>query len=181
MGMFKNVKDAKANFGANYEREGNYIMFVRRVKLDKNRNDEWFVAVEKVAIECINPGAEPKPHRVGEQCSHLLCNYGKGKDSFLPNYKALIMNVFDVPEDEVDEDACDLVTSDDQPMAGIFLEMQNKNVVTKEGKDFTRIKYIRAIPLSEIAERVDMEVLKKCLTRDEVAYYEAKLTEELNT
>lgn len=177
--MFKNVKDARANFGANYEREGNYIMFVRRVKLDKNRNDDWFVAVEKIAIECINPGNETKPHRVGEQLSHLLCNYGKAKDSFLPNYKAMIMSVFDVPEEEVDEDACDLVTSDEQPMAGMFLEMQNKNVVTKEGNDFTRIKYVRSIPLSEIAERVDMEVLKKCLTRDEVNYFEKKLAEEM--
>ena len=175
MGMFKNVKNAKANFGANYEREGKYIMFVRRVKLDQNKDEDWFVAVEKVCVACIDPMDEPKPHRPGEQCSHLFCNYGKGKASFLANFKGMIMQVFDVPEDEIDEEACDLITSDEQPMAGMFVEMQNKQVTTKAGGPFTRIKYLRSIPVEEIAEDVKRESLEACLTKDELQYFDERV------
>ena len=175
-GMFRGVKDAKSNFGANYEREGHYIMFVRRVKVDQNRSKEWFVAVEKVCIECIDPGDEPKPHRPGEQCSQLFCNYGKGKDNFLPNLKAMIMNVFEEPEEEIDEDDCEALCSDQQPMACMFIEMQNKQVTTREGNPFTRIKYIRSIPYEEIMESDErVETISKFLSKDELAFIEKQM------
>lgn len=175
MGMFKNVKDAKANFGANYEREGHYIMFVRRVKQDQNKDKDWFVAVEKVTMKCFDPYDEPKPHKPGEQCSHLLCNYGKGKPNFLPNFKAMVANVFDIPEEDIDEDASDLIISDEQPMACMFIEMQNKTILTKEKRDFTRIKYLRAVPYEEALELIGEETMTQYLTKDELAFIAGKM------
>lgn len=178
MGMFSGVKEAKPNFGANYERPGKYIMFIRRVKLDKNRNQDWFVAVEKTSIECLDALDEPKPHRPGEQCSHLLPNYGPGKPNFLPNFKAMIMNVFEVPEEDIDEDACDVITDETQPMAGLFVEMQNIGITTKKGDPFTKIKYVRSIPRAEIAAKVNRDILARAMSEEELAYFDAKLAEE---
>ena len=171
MGMFSGIKDAKANFGSNYEREGQYLMMIRRVKLGQNRGKEWFVAVEKVCLDMIDPGKEPKPHTVGEQCSHLLCDYGPSKDSFLPNYKAMIMGVMGVTETDVDEETCDLITSDEQPLAGMIVQMQNHNIVTKKGTDFTKIRYVRGLSFTEAAEKIDSAVLEKHLTKEEMDFF----------
>ena len=179
--MFKGVREAKANFGANYEREGKYVMFLRRVKMDKNRKNEWFIAMEKVCIQCLDPKDEPKPHKPGESLSHLFRNYGNGKDFFLPEFKAMIMNVMDVSETEIDEDACDVICSEEQPLAYLFLEMDNMTITTREKQiPITKVRYIRSIPYSEILESEEcLKAINKFLSKDEIAFIEKAVDEEL--
>ena len=170
--VFSGVGEAKANFGANYEREGHYYMFIRRIKLDKTRKGVEFVAVEKVCLKCINVEGVPDPHRVGEQLSHLLMS---DKDPFLGNIKAMISNIMGVNSDEVDEEACDLVVGDDQPLSCRVVEMQNKMIRTKpkpnarDGTPFTLVSYKRTLTADEVLAAIEPEVLQQFLSKEELA------------
>jgi hypothetical protein len=168
MGLFKGINKVRANFGANYERGGHYLMFIRRVKKDSNRHDEDFVAVEKVCLKVISPLNEPNPHHVGESCTHLMADYGPGKDYFLPNLKAMLSRVFGVPDSEVTEESMELVVGDGQPMAGLIVEMQNQQFLTKEKKERVNRTYIRTLTKEEAEEQIGRDVIEKHLTKEEL-------------
>ena len=167
MGLFSGVGSAKANFGANYEREGHYYMFIRAIKKDKNRNNVEFVAVEKVCLKVINVEGVAEPHRVGEQLSHLLMS---DKDPFLGNIKAMVSSVMGCNPDEVDEDACDVIVGDSQPMSCRVVEMQNKMIMTKPkpgmqvGTPFTLVGYKRSLTADEVRAAIPMETLQQFLS-----------------
>lgn len=178
MGIFSGIKDARANFGSNYVKQGHYVAFVRRVKLAQNRRDEWFVAMEMIIMSCMDAMGEPTPHVPGETCSRLFCNYGKGKDYFLPNIKAMVSTLMDVPVEEVEEEACDLICSEDQPMAGMFVEMQNRGTVTQDGGPFTLVKFTKTLTPSEVLGKVNSDVIEKHLTKEEQDYFASQLNED---
>jgi hypothetical protein len=169
MGLFEGIKDAKASRGANYVRAGNYLVVINRVKLDKTRKNIAFVAIEMTNLVTLSEDPADKPHRPGEHMSHLLMS---DKDSWLGNFKAFISNVMGVPEDEVDEAACEQVTGKDQPLAGLIVEMQNKIIETKEKKPFTLVNYVRALEPEEAKSLIPAEVLDKFLTKEERALLE---------
>jgi len=170
-GLFSGVGEAKANFGANYEREGHYYMFIRRIKRDCTRKGVEFVAVEKVCLKVINSEGIPEAHRVGEHLSHLLMS---DKDSFLGNIKAMISSIMGVSPDMVDEEACELVVSDDQPLSCRVVEMQNKLIRTRpkpnapQGTPFTLISYKRTLTPDEIIASIPVEDLEQHLSKQEL-------------
>jgi hypothetical protein len=171
MGLFDGVKKADLNFGSNYAREGNYIVFIRRIAEGKTRKGRDFVAVEKVVLEVIS-APEEKAHKPGEQMSDLMM---ADKDSFLGNFKTMVVNLMGVQAEEVDEDACNLITSDTQPLAGIVAEVNNIERIGKESqKPYTLKKYVRSLPVEEILARFDEEQLKKWLTAEEMEYLGGK-------
>jgi len=164
-GLFSGVGNAKANFGANYEREGHYLMFIRRIKRDKTRKDIEFVAVEKVCMGILNIEGIKFPHRIGEQLSHLLMS---DKDPFLGNMKAMIANIMGAGPEEVNEEACDRIVGDDQPMSCRIVECQNRVIQTKKGDDFTLINYRRTLSVDEIKAAIPIETLTKFLSKQEL-------------
>lgn len=173
--MFEGVGSAKANFGANYERPGHYLMFIRRVKKDKTRKGIKFVAVEKVCLHYFSVDEEENPHTVGEQCSHLLMT---DKDSFLGNLKAMISNCFGKPPEAVTPKVCDLVVSDKQPMSCRVVEMDNRLIITKEKKlPFTQINYRRTLAADEILAVVPRNVLEQFLSVKELEFLLKEKTE----
>jgi hypothetical protein len=165
MGIFDGIESAKMSMGGNYERAGHYLALIRRVKLDVSRKKVEFVAVEKVILQVIaaEPGTEP--HSVGDQVSHLMMS---DKDSFLGNFKSMIANVLGAnPAEITAEVAQTVVDEEQQPLAGLVVEMQNRTITTKKGDPFTLVTYVRALDPDEVVERVGEETLRKVLLKEE--------------
>ena len=151
VGVFSGMKEAKPSFASNYEREGHYWNVIQQVKLDQNRSRVTFVAFEKVCIRSLDPDA-PKPHKPGDEMAHLLMS---DKDSFLGNMKSAIGGITGMDPNDVGEKEALSVCADDQPMAGMIIENQNRQIMTKAKKPFTLINYIREVPASEVLAAVE--------------------------
>ncbi|MFG0316801.1 MAG: hypothetical protein ACF8XB_05975 [Planctomycetota bacterium JB042] len=165
--LFKGIGDAKASYGAEYERVGHYIQRLDRLKAGENRAKEGFLAIEKTVLYVYpdtlqrweNEGKPQdfRPHVAGDEISHLLM---RKHDSFLANVKGFFARVLGCPEEEVTLDACAAACDEEQPMAGYLVEVRSRNQITRKNTNFTKIDYVRAVPPSE---------LKELLPADEIA------------
>jgi len=164
MGLFDGIKDAKASRGANYVKAGHYLVLIRRVKQDKTRKGDDFVAIEMVNLVTLAEDPAEQAHRPGEQMSQLLM---RKNDSFLPNFKAFVSNVMAVEESQVGEEEAMEVVSDEQPLSGRVVELQNKIVMTKKDTPFTLVNYVRSLDAEEIKEKIPADVIEKFLTAEE--------------
>lgn len=153
MGLFQKIKDARASFQSNYVRPGHYIARIERVKQAKTRKDEDFIAIEMKCIVVIDNDSG-RGHKVGEDMSHLLM---AKNDSSIGNFKRFVMNVMEASEEEVTEEACEHIVSDNQPLCGLFAEVFAKEIVTKKGTPFTRIDYKRAVPKEDVKRLMSEE------------------------
>lgn len=160
MGIFDNIENARASRGSNYERAGRYYEYIRRIKLDKNRKGVDFIAVEKVVLQVIAPDPSEEPHSVGEQIAHLLMS---DKDSFLGNVKAMIGALFNEDPEAVTAEDAEMVVSDKQPAAGLVIEVNNRQITTKQGQPFTLVNYVRALEPEEVFQLISPENLEKAL------------------
>lgn len=172
MKMFNGVEEAKASFDTNYVRRGHYLALITRVKADSTRKDEDFVAVEMTILHTYNDGDgkdlqdDPelemgnKWHRTGEDTSHLMM---AKHESFLSNLKAFIANVMGVDPAEVTKATCVKACDDDQPMAGRVVELKNRVIKTRAGKDFTKVSYSREVEPAEYAPVIDKAVINRYL------------------
>jgi hypothetical protein len=165
MGVFDNIEMAKASRGGNYERAGRYYEYVRRVKLDTNRKKIEFIAVEKVILHVIAADPAAEPHSVGEQVTHLLMS---DKDSFLGNVKSMIAGLFNEDPDAVTAADAEMVVSDQQPAAGLVIEVNNRVITTKAEKPFTLVNYTRSLTPEEVFQLIPRENLDKALLPAEV-------------
>lgn len=168
MGLFSGVNNARPNMGSNYARTGHYLALIRRVKQDKTRKGVEFIAVEMVNLKTLSASPNEEPHRVGEQFSWLVMG---DKDSFSGNVKAFIMNVAGVREDQVGEEECVAIVSEQQPFGGLIVEMNNRLIQTKAGKPFTLVNFVRTLPPDEVRTLISQETLEQCLTKAERAKY----------
>lgn len=107
MGTFDGIGKAQAKRDGNYIQPGNYICRIDRVKTDKNRSDGVFVAAEMTVVHVISEEPGSKAHVVGESMSRLFCDYGPGKDYFLPEVKAFFQVAMGCTADEIDTDSAD--------------------------------------------------------------------------
>lgn len=167
MGMFTGVQNAKGKRDGNYVKPGNYICRITRVKADKNRKGDEFVAVE---MDCLHVAATEQGlpgHIVGEAVSHLLM---KKSDYFLDEFRSFAAAAVGCGIDEIDEQACvDICDPELQPLAGSIVEIQAKNRITKQGKDFTNVTYKRRI--SAAAIKAKDAAMGGLLTDQEIARF----------
>lgn len=157
--IFANITSAKMRLDANYEKEGHYLERIDKIKLDKNRKGEAFLAVEKTVVKIIAPPPAGKEgHKVGEAICHMLM---VRHDSFLGNVKSMIAAIMELkPEDIKPEDAVAICAAD-QPLTGMVVECQNRGIMTKENKPFTAINYKREVPPIELLSGVlDAEAIR---------------------
>lgn len=167
--IFAGISDAKARTDANYERPGHYIELINRVKADRSRKGEDFVAIEKSILAVLDDD-EGRGHRIGDEVTHMLM---AKHDSFLGNIKAMIAAVFGVPAEQVQESDAVEICSEDQPMAGAVVECVNRNQVTRRGTDFTIINYKRALTVADIRAKLDPKVIARYFPGDVLERMEA--------
>lgn len=158
MGLFKGVEGAKGSFDAAYMGEGHYLCRIDRLKADKTRSGDQFLAVEMTVVHVFADGdGEPdKWHKVGNAVSHLMM---AKHDSFLGNVKSMIANLLGVHESEVTEADCDNASGAGQPLSGIIAEVKARGIMTRAQKPFTKISYVREFPASEIQDTIDEKAM----------------------
>jgi len=130
---FSGVENAKANVGGNYVKPCDMIARIDRVKQDDSRSNGSFIANEMTVLHVFEG-----EHEVGENVTHMLM---QKFDSFLNNWKKLVIGITSCPDSEVTEEASNKIVSEDQPLSGIVVRVKAHNIKTRKGEDFTIVNY----------------------------------------
>lgn len=138
MGVFSAVKDARPTQGGRYFDPGNYVVKINRCKHGMTRKNVDFFVVETKILESDNDGLP-----IGSEASWMVT---MDKDAAPGNIKSFAMAATGVDEDGIDEAGILEIVSDRQPLAGMIMRVEAFNKPTKEGKPFTRIKWLEADP-----------------------------------
>ena len=178
MGLFKGLSQVKVNRDYAYEKQGNYLTRIDRIKVGKlhangvdtrTRKREEFIAIDQTVIAVL-PSSEPGPyHTVGEEITHFIMVTGseyadKEWAKFLSGLLGVDVSKLDDPDVLAvagGKDFDDFLSNDDpksgpvQPVRGTVIEKRNQLVATKEStpeapKHFTRIKTVREVPANEV-------------------------------
>ncbi len=154
MGMFDEIGKASATFNANYERPGKYIEWIKAVKTVVTRqNGDGIVLEKRVAVVLDDNSGQG--HKPGEEVSHMLLSK---YDSFLGNVKAMVIGIMGLDDPDSISDAewvetCEeMVDEKKAPLAGLFVEVHNRNIVTRNENDFTVVSYIQEVHPEEVRE-----------------------------
>ncbi len=158
--IFGNIKDAKMRVGANYVKEGHFLLRMDAVKIDKKRNGVIFMAVEMTVLKVLDGSTN---HKVGEAVCHWL---DTTKDSFLGNVKSMIAHIMDMKPEDITKEHAVLICGPDQPMTGNVVEVQAKQIMTKANKPFTEVNYRREVPPAEALTMLDSEVQRLYFPND---------------
>lgn len=142
---FGGIENVKATQGSTYFNEGVYVIMFDKVIYGPNRaNDERLVIeteVLHVISESKDEGGQSVSNRVGDSPTQMIKNYGKAKDMFLPNTKALVMGVMGCTEEEVTQEDCILLTGETQPFAKVVAIAKATQIKTKDGHDYTKVEF----------------------------------------
>lgn len=161
--MFSGVSSAKRGFDANYLREGHLLCLIDRVKVDKNRKQEPFVAVEQTVLHVF--ADHPSAHRVGENVTDMM---KQASDYFLGDMNAFVGNVAGIPANQVTDQHCvDVTDPMRQIFKGLVVEIKCRLKPTKKGPTnenpegkFTKVTYVREVRPSEYANILDAKVVE---------------------
>lgn len=133
MGRFSGVREARISNSGVYFLQGLYTVEVQRVYMLTSRKREDFFVVESKILESDN--AERRP---GMTCTWMV---KMSQDAALGNIKAFVSAATDTPADEIDEDSCELVVDDDNPLAGTVMKLEVVDITTREGNPFSLHKW----------------------------------------
>ena len=159
MGIFSGIEDVNPSFDANYVRAGKYVSRLDLVALKKNGEGDTNLVIEETILHVIDNN-DGKGHKVGEECTHLIANHGKGKRLFMGNVKHFVMKVIGCTVEEVTEEIVEGIVEEDdkdgkaQPFAGLVIEWSGRDRLAKEsGNLYTKVTYVGQISLDERLER----------------------------
>lgn len=153
-GLFKGMGKVKSSQDANYIKPGNYLVRLDRFKADKGRTGA-LVAIEMTCLAHVGkPAVGVETCAPLESMTHLIPNFGKGVDMFLPNVKAFIENILGVPPEEMtDDDKMEgyalLLADDTQPLRGVVAHVEARQITTRAGTPFTKVSWQREVPAAE--------------------------------
>ena len=134
---FAGVEKAQVARGGVYFLPGTYKVEVKSVKLKQSRKKDDLLIIETLVLESDNAD------RPAGSCPSQVINFKH--DAALGNVKAFVAAGLglDATKDEaevnaqVTGDLCNQVCSDDQPFAGLVLNLSAVNIETREGNEFT--------------------------------------------
>lgn len=154
--IFQGIGAAKPRIDANYMRQGHYLVRINNCKLDRNRKQILFSAIEmsvvKVFDDCAGQG-----HRVGEDITWYIDQ--TKADYFLPEVRTFIANVSGAPFEQIGEAEAMDVYGQNQPFAGLVVEVKGRLTVTNNNRNFTRISFVREVPAAEALQQIDPQVV----------------------
>lgn len=134
MSVFAKVNEARATEGGRYFEPGNYVVLINRIKHGETRKGVDFFVVETKVLES-DCAAIP----AGSECSWMVT---LDKDAALGNIKSFAMAATGCADNEVDEAGILELVSDRQPLAGQVMRVEAFNKPTRDGKPFTRVKWL---------------------------------------
>lgn len=137
MGLFTGIDKAQYFEGGKYITPGLFLVEIEKVKNDKTRKGRPFFVVEMKVLESSNL----KDHPVGTSMSWMVM---LDQDAALGNIKHFLTIACDVPENDVDEALATEACGEDNPLRGTKLRVSAVNILTREKKDFTKVKFFSA-------------------------------------
>ncbi len=181
MGMFKNLSQTKIIGDAVYPKYGRYFNRIDKIATGMSRKNELRIIINYTVLAVL-PSSEPPPtHFVGEEA----CQYIKvsGSEYAAADWAGFITGLMGVKVEELDSpevrvafgnrDSDDWASNEDhrvgpvQPMRGMIGEMYNRMGMTKDepphnpSHPFTRTKWVREVPASEVAKGMTAEQIKQ--------------------
>lgn len=152
-GMFSqmNLNNFRSSKGGNYIKPGRYVARLLSAKGIERRGGETAFVAEFEVLE--TDSAENHP--VGDRPSYFI----KLSDAAFPETaKGNIADCMramiacrerceggdigdDIDDVEISDDMAELITSDEQPMAGTVMGILATNIVTRKGHDFTKVSF----------------------------------------
>ncbi len=157
---YAGVGATRAQRPANYFRPGGHFLIrVLKIEEGQDRFEVALVAMQGTVVHSFADSA-PTTNKVGEDVSEIIKRTNK---AYGPRLKALAMTVAnlteaDFEEQEEDGEIIDEMVSEDQPAAGVILEVRSTQILKQtaaekanpEPKDFyTRVDFIRRVSFSE--------------------------------
>lgn len=159
--LFRGTEEAKASFGdANYMRAGHYLCRIEEVRAGERRVGGGYVVFGMQVVHVFDD-VQGSGHRVGENVSHMLMRAGAQADMFLPSMKAAIGAICEGDPEAVTSGDLVAVVSDDQPLAGVVVEIVARNINTRRGTLFTRVTYKRPWTALELTNVLSEEAVKR--------------------
>jgi hypothetical protein len=161
MGYFKNsgFGGTKASRDANYVTPGHYVVRLDSVRMKTNKDDDPIFVIEQTPLHiiaedkleeqggCMN-GKPVRSNKRGVQATHLIPLTGKGKAMAWPNIMAFgeaVIPGFAEASEADKEETMDLVVTDEQPLAGLMVEVVARSIKTRSESDFTKITYVGVV------------------------------------
>lgn len=137
--IFDKIADAKTSFDSNWVRPGRYQAEIMGVKLTQKFTGEKFLAIELRVVNVLDDNGG-QGHRVGEDITHML---GVMKPGFLSNFKQFLASTLGVNPEDVTKEGADKAVSEEQPLAGIVVELEARTIMVGPNKDkpFTKVMY----------------------------------------
>jgi hypothetical protein len=133
MGKFTGIKTASVSGGGVYFLSGLYVIEVKKCMMINSRKREDLFIVECEIIESNN---EKRPE--GFSASWVV---KMSQDAALGNIKGFICAAYDCAESDVDEDACELIVDEANPLKGTILNLECVDITTRAGTPFTLHKW----------------------------------------
>ena len=150
-GVFSGVGQARPPMQANYCGVGTYLAQINKAFIRPNRKRELGAIVEMKICHVLDDG-QGRGHRVGDEVSWYM---KVSSEYFLGEARMFVANSIGADFNEIDEDTCNRVFSDENPLGGCFVEWKGTEVATKAGGVFTKIKFARNVPAAEIKASMD--------------------------
>jgi len=180
---YAKVSGARAQRGGNYVKPGHYLARIDAVREDKAFKKGEFLAFEMTIVHVFagsetgfdhNRKVPMTVHSVGEQVTDILMMTNV---AFEGRAKAFAMAAGDLTaeaftEEEYPGQIIEQMVAAEQPLAGRVLEIRAQQVIKVAGRAkaettltnndvYTRIDYLRRVPLPELAGVVDDKVIAK--------------------
>ena len=142
------INDARSTQGGLYFAPGNYTAQIQRCKMIRTLAGEDAFVVEfrviKSDVAVLGPGSEPS-YYVGMGGKYPALSLGNVADLMRAGLAALAISAGEehppIKQIELDTLTCESITGADNILAGVILDVYAFNKPTKDGSDFTRIKW----------------------------------------
>lgn len=160
-GIFEGMGEAASSRDSNYFVPSHTLCRINRVKSGTTRREEGFFAVECTVVhDCAAEKYERGKygHQVGEEVTWMAM---AKHDSFLSNVKQFVSSTLDMDDEKIGKDEVTTICGDEQPLAGLVVEIAARNIVTRAGKDFTKVAFKGEVSLDELAKVVGDEVMSR--------------------
>jgi hypothetical protein len=155
--MFSGISNARASIDSNYLRSGTYWMRCDRCKVDRNRKGIVFCAVEMTTVRVID-NAQGLGHSLGEQVSWYI---DMNSDYFLSEVRTFVANIAGADVSQVTEAESQHVFGDQQPFAGLCIEVSARQVNTKRNTTFTKVSFRRSVPPVEVVASLPPDIVQR--------------------
>lgn len=151
MSIFDGIDKANVQRDSEFIRPGRYFFRVDSIRSGTTRKGDQFVVFNFTCVHVVDDTAaadEPKgPHRVSDRISWMVM---KSWDTFLSTIKSSVKALTGCTEEEVTVEAVNAIIGDQQPLAGMYCELDATTKITRNNGKFTKVAIRRAVEPSEL-------------------------------